>query len=271
MLLEDFNYFLQKAIYQYINKKYNTYDVNQQSTDDLRVLTGSASLLCKNANNGIATFELPTDYVHLLNCMCTFKISKSFSCYDINDEIDYPAKRLTADILPMIMKNYYMKPSYNNPYYYIRNTNVPARGTADSGDYESPNYNGINIPTSAMLPLENINIKGDNSFSFINKQQDQRYGNSEPINIEIRYGNSPNYELEKITVDYIKAPLHVELTNEELYTVQDNSQVLEFPDYVCYEIINELVKLFLENSTDPRLQTNIPVNQTIASPIQQGH
>lgn len=43
---------------------------------------------------------------------------------------------------------------------------------------------------------------------------------------------------------------------------------MEFPDYVCHQIINELVKLVMENSSDPRLQTNIPVNQTIASPAQ---
>ena len=38
---------------------------------------------------------------------------------------------------------------------------------------------------------------------------------------------------------------------------------MEFPDYVCYEIINEFVKLLLENTSDPRLQTNVPINQTI--------
>lgn len=43
---------------------------------------------------------------------------------------------------------------------------------------------------------------------------------------------------------------------------------MEFPDYVCQEIINGLVKLVMENSSDPRLQTNIPVNQTIAPPAQ---
>lgn len=44
--------------------------------------------------------------------------------------------------------------------------------------------------------------------------------------------------------------------------------MMEFPDYVCQEIINGLVKLVMENSSDPRLQTNIPVNQTIAPPAQ---
>lgn len=42
MLLEDFNYFINKAVNQYINKKYNIYDINQQSTDDLRVLKATA-------------------------------------------------------------------------------------------------------------------------------------------------------------------------------------------------------------------------------------
>ena len=38
LLLEDFNYFMNKAVQQYINKVYNRYDINQQSSDDLRVL-----------------------------------------------------------------------------------------------------------------------------------------------------------------------------------------------------------------------------------------
>ena len=40
---------------------------------------------------------------------------------------------------------------------------------------------------------------------------------------------------------------------------------------MCQEIINELVKLLMENASDPRLQSNIPVNQTIANPTQQPH
>ena len=38
LLLEDYNYFIIKAVQQYINLTYNRYDTNQQSTDDLRVL-----------------------------------------------------------------------------------------------------------------------------------------------------------------------------------------------------------------------------------------
>nr|DAK03589.1 MAG TPA: hypothetical protein [Bacteriophage sp.] len=59
------------------------------------------------------------------------------------------------------------------------------------------------------------------------------------------------------------------MTQTQYELVEDTSQVLEFPDYVCQEIINELVKLLLENASDPRLQTNLAVNQTIAMPTQQ--
>lgn len=44
LLLEDYNYFINKAVNQYINKIYNAYDVTQQKTDDLRVLKATAVL-----------------------------------------------------------------------------------------------------------------------------------------------------------------------------------------------------------------------------------
>jgi len=32
--------------------------------------------------------------------------------------------------------------------------------------------------------------------------------------------------------------------------------MLEFPDYVCQEILNELVHIIMEHISDPRLQTH---------------
>ena len=42
--LYEFNYLFNKAINQYINKVYNVYDINQQTTDDLRVLKSTCYL-----------------------------------------------------------------------------------------------------------------------------------------------------------------------------------------------------------------------------------
>ena len=50
--------------------------------------------------------------------------------------------------------------------------------------------------------------------------------------------------------------------------IRDTSDVLEFPDYVCWEIINELVHIIMENISDQRLQTHPVVSQSIANPTQ---
>lgn len=48
LLLEDYNYFMNKAVQQYINKVYNRYDINQQSSDDIRVLKTTAEVKLNN-------------------------------------------------------------------------------------------------------------------------------------------------------------------------------------------------------------------------------
>ena len=44
LLLDDFNHLANKAIQQYVNKVYNRYDINQQSTDDLSALKRTTAL-----------------------------------------------------------------------------------------------------------------------------------------------------------------------------------------------------------------------------------
>jgi hypothetical protein len=39
----------------------------------------------------------------------------------------------------------------------------------------------------------------------------------------------------------------------DLDSIEDTTPQLEFPDYVIFEIINELVTLILENGKDPRI------------------
>lgn len=246
LLLEDYNYFINKAILNYVNTRYNFYDLYQQSTDDLRVLKGTAILDSVTLLPGAirlhgATYEadLPRDYFHILNCVVEYSVSKPFKCYTPDTPFYQGATRLTADMYNQIINNHYMSPSYKRPYFYIHNQNEPA------------------IDTNPTLP--NVpEIKTDT-----------RHGNSSNVKIQIRYGKDNTlFILERILIDYLKVPRHVRLTQDEIDTTEDNSSVMEFPDYVCQEIIKELVKLLMENSSDPRLQTNIPVNQSIAPPPQ---
>lgn len=233
LLLEDYNYFINKAVYQYINKAYNMYDLNQQKTDDLRVLKATALIDVGTAETSptwgdkVYTVELPANYFHMLNCIVNYIPKKTFKCYTANDTVQFGARRLTADMYGQIINNYYMRPMYKRPYYFINN---------------NPKAGDVSAPTA---------------------------GNPSAIKLELRYGKKNDiFEAKQVLIDYLKTPTRILLTQDQIDSDEDTSQILEFPDYVCQEIINELVKLLMENASDPRLQSNIPINQTIAPPPQ---
>ena len=295
LLLEDFNYLFNKAVYQYINTRYNIYDINQQTTDDVRVLKATAILPVKLAadaytdddvtGNGVtasnalygATYEviLPSDYLHILNCVCNYKVKKQFKCYNPDSFVQFSARRLTSDLWSQIINNFYMRPMYKRPYFYIHNVNTnvanptnPNQATANSGtDITSATTSDGTTTVTGGLP-KTIKI-GNNAVDAVERSGQIRFGNTSQVRMEIRYGKDTSlFELVNVYIDYLKTPQNIRLTQEQLDLTEDTSQMMEFPDYVCQEIINVLVKLVMENSSDPRLQTHIPVNTTIANPAQ---
>ena len=329
--LYEFNYLFNKAINQYINKVYNVYDVNQQTTDDLRVLKATAFLTPKkvqlNANNsavkntraitdnsnapvieeatesteavkgytGVASsylstahssiqslhgatyeVEMPMDYLHMLNCVCIYYVAKTKDCWDAGSYIEVPALRLTADSWSQIVTDIYNRPSPMRPYYYIHNLNqantLPTNsysstgGTDFAGDYNVTSYDqneGSNFARTFKL--------GNNeNASLVEKPIASRVGNASTVRCEIRYGKDDTlFQLAEVQVDYVKVPQHIRLTQEQIDLTEDTSQIMEFPDYVNQEIINELVHLVMERTNDPRLGNNMQISQTIARPTGQ--
>lgn len=251
LLLEDYNYLINKAIQQYINTVYNRYDINQQSTDDLRVLKATCVLPVNDVNDydsdianklsdGILSdtyfVKLPDDYLHILNCVVEYETSQEgFKCYKSGDRVSFLARRLTSDMFGQIIHNAYLKPTYKRPYYYINNINK----------YEDKSIVDIN------------NIKDTTIVK-------RRVSNPSDVILELRCGKYTNFKPVRVYIDYIKSPIYIKLTEEDIQSTTDTSMKMEFPDYVCYEIINIFVKLLMENASDPRLQTNLPINQTIA-------
>ncbi len=323
-LLGDFIYFFNKAINQYVNRKYNIYDINQQATDDLRALKATAILTPTKVNGqyefsnlyeSVYEVTLPVDYLHILNCVCEFSPQQetqnnslnllsgnlyvspnlsSNSCAKDNVE-HFSARRLTADTWSTVINNYYLKPTYRRPYFYLHNVNTVNTDVNSNNPYIQDTTNntlgtGTDFfdnsftitPGSPGIPsvdLRNfatrLNVTDSNgntiTENLVDKKMASRVSNPTSVRLEIRCGkDDPRHVLQKVFVDYVKSPQYIKLTKEQLDLVDDTSQILEFPDYVCYEIVNELVTLIMENVSDPRLQTHIPVIQSIAPPIQPG-
>ena len=269
LLLEDYNYFINKAVQQYINLVYAKLEIDQQSTDDIRVLKTSAILkpirlsedpTYSHLSNGLFKssyyVDLPADYMHLLNCIVEYKVSVSnFKCYNKDDVVYFAARRLTPDMYTQVLNNAYMRPMYKRPYYYLNNIN-----TANT-IVTNPSMD------TAILDANKKNNETPSTLVDSNNKQGDRLSNPSIVRLELRYGNDDGvFVPNNIYVDYLKSPMYIRLTQEQINSTLDYSQVLEFPDYVCFEIANIFVRLLMENTSDPRLQTNMPINNTIAAP-----
>ena len=306
--------------------------------------------------------DLPSDYLHMLNCICIYKVNKTYKCYNDGDTWRAAATRLTADAYSQVLDNFWMKPSYKRPYYYIHNINqnltnptnpyksdskegtdlpsdsfninsVTLKNILQANDNGSPNanditeegyylitynnsksivhavsngdggwdinglndeeldsifqynntyykcyenglakeyqYNSVNDSLNKSIDLfKTIEFNG-NDISNVERKGQVRYGNTSKVRCEIRYGTDRSlFELIGVYIDYIKTPQQIRLTQEELDWTEDKSQMLEFPDYVCQEIVNELVHIIMENLSDQRLTTHPVVSQSIANPAQ---
>lgn len=340
--LYEFNYYFNKAVDQYVNQVYNIYDVNQQTTDDLRVLQGSVTLTpekVKNSSLGLITDDekttlasqmtkdedgnandvnyltaahnqlssidgaayecwLPMDYLHVLNCVCIFEVTKPYDCYDAGTFIAKPATRLTADSWPLVMDDIYNRPSPEKPYFQIYNQNrtltdvlptdpvtpitydneaagqgkAQTSGSDIDGEYGVTKYDSDDLAkgnTKGGNFKRTFTFKNGYKMSLVEPTAASRIGNPSNVRMEIRYGRDDTlFKLRQVRVDYIKVPQHIRLTQEQLDLTQDVSQMLEWPDYVCQEITNSLVKLIMERTADPRLANNIQINQSIARPQQ---
>lgn len=356
--LYEFNYLFNKAINQYINKVYNVYDINQQTTDDLRVLKSTAYLKphkygvtssnetkpynnytgggsnpeyngeSPSANtqyttassylssvhsqiqslNG-ATYEvfMPIDYLHMLNCVCIYYVAKQKDCWDAGSYIQIPATRLTADSWSQIVIDIYNRPSPMRPYYYIHNQassitipTDPVTGNGTPSDTNPAGYTGTDMPiggyavagdgmkangtkdeTVKVADAENAGSNFQRTFqlkqggttkdiSLVEKPTAVRVANPSNVRCEIRYGKDDSlFQLVEVQIDYVKSPQFIRLTQEQIDLTEDTSQIMEFPDYVNQEIINELVHLVMEHSNDPRLGNNIQMTNTIARPTGQ--
>ena len=359
--LYEFNYFFNQAIRQFVNKVYNVYDINQQTTDDLRVLKATATLkpnIAESTGNkaidylrGATYFvNMPDDYLHLLNCICLFDVNKKKECWNPGDVMVVGATKLTADSWSSVVDDVYNQPTKKRPYYYVHNQNdiSVTEGILDDDNSNLPSNEDTDalhtmqsvlgsLPTAIATAITAAGAKSDatratviaeakdaakddpaalkaiteceatiasdatasatatalsqieyyqpsgasnfaRTFAFdggskdaIEKPAGSRHANSSRVKVEIRCGRDKSniFSLSAVQIDYVKAPQFIRLTQEQLDSDEDISQVMEFPDYVNQEIVNELVNLVMRKTNDPSLQAHMQMTQSIARPTGQ--
>ena len=232
--LEDFLYFYNKGVQEYVNLRYARYEDSQQLSDDLQWLsstvmatvdsqsntvsyTGSYSgtkgaVSGRKYNSAYIQTVLPDNYLHLLNVITDVKTSFPYKCDPAGYVHGSGTKKLTSDVGANIMNNVFLRPDYRDTYHSI---------------------------------------------------VDDYITNEKQGSIQLHYGDHNKFSLPNFSIDYLKKPQVVTLTVAERDAIIDNSQELEYPFYVANEINKVVLKLVLENQSNPRQQSAPAVNQSI--------
>jgi hypothetical protein len=145
------------------------------------------------------------------------------------------------------------------PYYYIHNLNKVGNELPSGVTDKFHTYAGSKAAEQGESNFgRTFTLQGGGSIDLVEKQAAARIGNASNVRCEIRYGKDDSlFQLVEVQVDYVKVPQHIRLTQEQIDLTEDTSQIMEFPDYVNQEIINELVHLVMEKVNDPRLSNHM--------------
>jgi len=215
LYLEDFLYYFNKGISEYIKKRYELFEATQQLTDDLRFWKKtftSNSLSIPIDDIGVIDGFV---YRHLLACMIDVNLDfPDVECIDQkpNEVTRYKATRLTSSVKAGIVDNVFLEAKYFRPYFDIVDNNI----------------NILIGNTSSSAAVTNTYI------------------------------------------EYLKQPVKVYLTEAEVASDIDTSQILEFTEDVGDEIVKGVMTLILERGQNPRVQSHNLVNQSVTDSSLRG-
>jgi hypothetical protein len=247
--LEDFNYLLNKAIQQKCNAAYSVFETSQQWSDYLQALTRDTQFafgapLTVAGSIGAGTYIFTNGIPNIPNV--PVNLSK------------YPKYGSLALRIPL-------PPDY----WHLTGLSVSIQNLAPYKCYRagySASY------TVKALTADHGGGTRDNAYLKISQDRpyyqisDGLMAATTTPDLLLFTGTSTKHAVESFTLDYLTMPEVYTLTlaqRDAPTAATSGAAVLQFPEYVCYEIINKIVELQLETTKDPRVNTFAPVNNTI--------
>lgn len=228
LLKESYEFFINKAVQQYANKIYNQAEMNLQRLDDISFLKRTVELVSLNKDLDRDKL-LQNEYWLPYNYFHLYSCEITYNNISLcNKNSSFGVKKLNSDQKVAIINNSYLKPKFDRVYYELKRASEPLLIYDEDG--------GILLHTI------------DNYITIL---------------------NNSNFEIGSIIIDYLSTPEKITIPDSvnDFYNVDTNDTYeLTFSDYIAYEIINETIKLILENSNNTnRLQSSMAVNQSIAN------
>lgn len=244
LLLEEHNHYANLAMNDWVKTAYQRYNTTQATSDELQVLKGIAYYNVTNVTSTAITAQMILDN-NTPGVTVTGQRTRHGISFQFPDNY-YHLLKCNLGLTPKqnfkcyeqgltteftchrltddkaIETNTYLKAKYTNPYVYIYNNNTFAP------------YAGSTIANRDRQP-----------------------------SFEIKTGlveDMFNYTF--IDVRYIRYPRVLNLTQSQLEGAGDTSNVMEFPDFICDEILKRMVAYVMERNSDPRTSSAFQVSNT---------
>jgi len=237
--LEDYNYWSNKGMQEYTNERYNVFATSQQLTDDLQALNSSVRGVVNFIGGNPATYSVTYTGGHNGNgaALLGNKFGSGFT------QTALPANYMHLLSLTVDMQ--------------VESSSV----SCDASGIASASVKRLTQDVAGGI-MNNAFLKPSYRNVYYQITDDYLTGVRAGA-LQIYNGSPLKSTILGFTLDYIKQPTTINLTAAQRDFPLDNSAVLEWPEYVCNELVKRVVKLILENQQNPRLQSNIPINQTI--------
>jgi len=245
--LEEFNYFSNKGVQEYANESYEKFETTQQTSDAISALTsyvnyaitytGTTPRAIISGNSTITSAPLTLDYGQ--------RYSSKYVQLPMPDDY-FHLLNCVSDVRAKF--NYKCFPAGYVHSYGTRKLNADSASDVISNSWLKPDYN-----RTFYKQLDHNNIAST-----------PKSNNTTVVpDIQVYYGMSSKFELSNVYCEYLRQPKIINLLESALDLPTDTSATLEFPPYVCNEIVKRIVKLILENSKDPRIQSYVPTNSSV--------
>lgn len=317
LYLEDFLYYYNKGLNEYINLRYEKFELTQQLSDDLRAwkTTYNTDSLIININDlGKSPEDTSTkcsaEAVDVCNGKCAEESSTkdcSAMCKDIADNTEITQEDIAQcscehtcdedcsggdDCIPECMViceqdcERAIKKAAEDKCIENNFTKCKESYTADCIKKSKKPYRHLlscSITVALLRPVSHCDQKLGTvkTYKVTRSTSDRNAVLSENVYLNARFYR-PYYsisgdiitidvgdidkkkaKISNITIDYLMQPNEVDLTESEITTEMDTSQVLEFTADVANEVRKRVMLLILERHRDIRMQSNLQVNQSI--------
>jgi len=261
LYVEDFLYYANKAISWYTNTRYNQMDVSQQLSDDLRVLrTGPEEVLFDPVKIEAARAEKATK--------CDDVCESTFTTCDDACGSDQACKEV-CEANKVRCKQNCIKASKGNlaimeyNYRHLLNCIVKVKTSTTASVFGCDQKNNTSREYAAKRLTADRKAAILNN-AFLDPQFYRPYYDIIGDTLHIKTGDeSDDYNIEKVTIEYLRDPKIISLYPSQLLTLEDTTENMEFDDYINVEILNQIVVFIMEQGSDPRVSVTPMVNQSI--------